>query len=169
MQLSASIALSNTLLSLVVALATSPDIGINVPVGVKKPACLSLRSLLILMIVCVTGSIVLWLHIMNWFDCLLGWKFLSMDESAAFEYYIRTAHNPNFVPVSRKTTRDMVKYFTGKKVKLVENLSSSVVNCVCLTSNIWYGNAKEDYLSVVAHYINTDWQLGEKGVWSCAY
>jgi hypothetical protein len=131
MQLSASIALSNTLLSLVVALATSPDIGINVPLGVKKPACLSLISLLILMIVCVTRSIVLWLHIMNWFDYLLGWKFLSMDESATFEYYIRTTHNPNFVPVSRKTTRDMVKYFTSKKVKLVENLSSSVVNCVC--------------------------------------
>jgi hypothetical protein len=27
---------------------------------------------LILMVVCVTGSVVLWLHVMNWFDCLLG-------------------------------------------------------------------------------------------------
>jgi hypothetical protein len=58
-------------LSLVVALATSPDIGIDVPGGVKKPACLSLRYLLILMVVCVIGSTVLWLHVMNWFDCLL--------------------------------------------------------------------------------------------------
>jgi hypothetical protein len=40
MQLSAYIALSNTLLSLVVALATSRDIGIDVPVGVKK-TCMS--------------------------------------------------------------------------------------------------------------------------------
>jgi hypothetical protein len=43
MKLSAYIALSNTLLSLVVALGTSPDIGIDVPGDVKKPACLSLR------------------------------------------------------------------------------------------------------------------------------
>jgi hypothetical protein len=37
MQLSAYIALSNILLSLVVALATSPDIVIDVPGGVKNP------------------------------------------------------------------------------------------------------------------------------------
>jgi hypothetical protein len=60
MQLSAYIDLSNILLSLVVTLATSPDIGIDVLGGVKKPACLSLRYLLILMVVCVTGSNVLW-------------------------------------------------------------------------------------------------------------
>jgi hypothetical protein len=50
----------------------------------------------------------------------------------------------------------MVKYFTNKKAKLVETLTSSDVNCVCLTSDIWSGNAKEDYLSVVSHYINPD-------------
>jgi len=38
----------------------------------EKIACLSLRSLLILMVVCVIGSTVLWLHILNLFDCLLG-------------------------------------------------------------------------------------------------
>lgn len=58
-----------------------------------------------------------------------------MVESAAFECYIRTAHNPQFVPISRQTTsRDMVKYFNDKKAKLVKTLSSFVVNCVCLTS-----------------------------------
>ena len=46
--------------------------GINVLGGVKKIACLSLRSLLILMVVCVIGSTVLWLHVLNLFDCLLG-------------------------------------------------------------------------------------------------
>jgi hypothetical protein len=54
------------------------------------------------------------------------------------------------------TMRDMVKYFTDKKAKLVDTLTSSDVNCVCLTFDIWSGNAKEDYLSVVAHYINLD-------------
>jgi len=83
-----------------------------------------------------------------------------MGETNAFEKYIRTAHNPKYVPISRQTTtRDMVKIFTDRKAKLIENLSSSAVNCVCLTYDIWFGNAKEDYFSVVAHYINSDWQL----------
>jgi hypothetical protein len=65
MELSASIALSNALLSLVVALVTSSDIGINALEGVKKLACLSHRSLLILMVVCVIVSTVLLLHVLS--------------------------------------------------------------------------------------------------------
>ena len=33
---------------------------------------------------------------------------------------------------------------------------------VALTSDIWSGNAKEDYISVVAHYVNTDWELQKR-------
>ena len=33
---------------------------------------------------------------------------------------------------------------------------------MCLTSDLWSGKAKEDYLSVVAHYINPDWQLAKR-------
>lgn len=33
---------------------------------------------------------------------------------------------------------------------------------MCLNSDIWSGNAKEDYLIVVAHYINNDWQLEKR-------
>jgi hypothetical protein len=33
---------------------------------------------------------------------------------------------------------------------------------VCLTSDIWSGDAKEDYLNVVAHYINSDRQLEKR-------
>ena len=70
---------------------------------------------------------------------------VSLGESDAFEEYIKTAHNPKYVPVSRQiTTRDMLKYFTDCKAKLVETASSVGVNCVCLTSDIWSGNAKED-------------------------
>ena len=88
---------------------------------------------------------------------------ISLGESYAFEEYFRTAHNLKFVSVSRQTTtRDMLKYFSDWKVKLVETISSASVNCVCLTSDIWSGNAKEDYLSVVAHYINSDWQLEKR-------
>ena len=33
------------------------------------------------------------------------------------------------------------------------------VSSICLTSDIWSGNAKEDYITVVAHYITADWEL----------
>ena len=82
-------------------------------------------------------------------------------ESAAFEEYIKLAHNPRFVPVSRQTTtRDFVKYFNERRSKLLETLKS--VSSVALTSDIWSGNAKEDYLSIVAHYVNSDWQLEKR-------
>jgi hypothetical protein len=41
-------------------------------------------------------------------------------------------------------------------------LKNSVLSNACsvaLTSNIWSGNAKEDYISVVAHYVNANWEL----------
>jgi hypothetical protein len=33
---------------------------------------------------------------------------------------------------------------------------------IALTSNIWSGNAKEDYISVVTHYVSADWELQKK-------
>jgi hypothetical protein len=88
---------------------------------------------------------------------------ISIGESAAFEEYIKNAHNPKFSAVSTQTTtRDLAKMFSDRKNKLIEVLSSDAVNCVCLTSDIWSGKAKEDYLSVVAHYINPDWQLEKR-------
>jgi hypothetical protein len=30
---------------------------------------------------------------------------------------------------------------------------------VAITYDIWNGNAKKDYLSVVAHFVNSDWEL----------
>ena len=88
---------------------------------------------------------------------------ISFGESAAFEEYINNAHNPKFQAVSTQTTtRDLAKMFSDRKSKLVEVLASDSVNCVCLTSDIWSGKAKEDYLSVVAHYINPDWQLEKR-------
>jgi hypothetical protein len=72
MALSASIARSSTLLNLVVALVTSSVIGTNALRGVRKLACLSLRSLLIRMVVCIIGSTVLCVLILNFDDCLVG-------------------------------------------------------------------------------------------------
>jgi hypothetical protein len=41
---------------------------------------------------------------------------------------------------------------------LLDCLKNSI-SCVALISDIWSGNAKEDYISVVAHFINEDWDL----------
>jgi hypothetical protein len=35
----------------------------------------------------------------------------------------------------------------------------NVAPCVCLTSDIWSGNAKEDYLNMVFHFVTDDWEL----------
>jgi hypothetical protein len=86
---------------------------------------------------------------------------LSHGESDAFEEYIRIAHNPKFTRVSRQTTtRDFSKYFMSRRDQLIESFKS--VSSVALTSDIWSGNAKEDFLSVVAHYVNVDWQLEKR-------
>ncbi|CAO2162022.1 unnamed protein product [Urochloa humidicola] len=82
---------------------------------------------------------------------------LCVGASPAFEEYIREAHNPRFTHVSAQTTaRDLIKYNTGLRDKLIASFAD--VSSVSLTSDIWSGNAKEDYLSVVAHYVNPDWQ-----------
>jgi hypothetical protein len=86
---------------------------------------------------------------------------LCIGESDAFEEYIKLAHNPRFSAVSRQTTgRDFTNYFTDCRAKLITSLES--VSSVAITSDIWSGNAKEDYLSVVAHYVNVEWQLEKR-------
>jgi hypothetical protein len=80
-------------------------------------------------------------------DLPLGFGF-----ETAFEEYIQRAHNPRFKSVSRQTTtRDLEKYWLARRYELIDKLK--YVSSVCLTSDIWSGNAKEDYLSVVVHYV----------------
>ncbi|WVZ50926.1 LOW QUALITY PROTEIN: hypothetical protein U9M48_002131 [Paspalum notatum var. saurae] len=81
---------------------------------------------------------------------------LTFAESPAFEEYIKLAHNPKFKSVSRQTTtRDLGKYFNDRRSSVHDSLQSA--SSIAITSNIWSGNAKEDYLSVVAHYVSKDW------------
>jgi hypothetical protein len=42
---------------------------------------------------------------------------------------------------------------------VLKNSVLPTASSVALTLDIWSGNAKEDYISVVAHYVNTDWEL----------
>jgi hypothetical protein len=66
------------------------------------------------------------------------------------------------VHVSRQTTaRDMVKFYNERMVNLIGTFKNDV-GSVCLTSDIWSGKAKEDYLSVVAHFVNSKWELEKR-------
>jgi hypothetical protein len=44
---------------------------------------------------------------------------------------------------------------------LIETFKS-LVSSVALTYDIWSGKAKEDYISVVSHYVNSDWGLEKR-------
>jgi predicted PolB exonuclease-like 3'-5' exonuclease len=84
---------------------------------------------------------------------------LGIGETQAWENYIKRAHNPRFEKVSRQaTTRDMGKLFAEQCSMLMNSLFPAC-SSVSFTSNIWSGNAKEDYISVVAHYVSADWEL----------
>jgi hypothetical protein len=82
---------------------------------------------------------------------------LILCETEAWEEYIKIAHNPRYKTVSRQTTtRDLLKYFTDKRDNLIESFKSNAISSIAVTFDIWSGNSKEDYLSVVGHYINVD-------------
>ena len=42
---------------------------------------------------------------------------------------------------------------------MLKNSVLSAASSVALTLDIWSGNAKEDYISVVAHFVSADWEL----------
>jgi hypothetical protein len=80
----------------------------------------------------------------------------------ALQEYITHAHNARFVHVSRQTTaRDMIKLYNEHKVNLIGTLKTDVTS-VYLTSDIWVGKAKEDYLSVLAHFVNSHMEIEKR-------
>jgi hypothetical protein len=79
----------------------------------------------------------------------------------AFVEYIRRAHNHRYASVCRQTTtRDLVKHFNQTQTIMLDCLNTC--SSVAITSDIWNGNAKEDYLSVVAHFVNSNLELEKK-------
>ena len=87
---------------------------------------------------------------------------LGIGDTQAWEYYITRARNPRFAKVSRQsTTRDLAKLFAERRDVLMKSVLPAA-SSVSLTSDIWSGNTKEDYISVVAHYVNADWELQKR-------
>ena len=81
---------------------------------------------------------------------------LNFGESAAFENYIKTSHNPRFQAVSRQTTTCDLKNVYDKGCESLKELFSTCNFSVNVTTNIWSSRGKEDYLSVVVHFIYDD-------------
>jgi hypothetical protein len=81
---------------------------------------------------------------------------LGIGETEVWKDYIKRAHNPLFEKVSKQTTtRDMSKLFDEQRAMLMKSVLPAA-SFVSLTSDIWSGNAKEDYIFVVAHYVSAD-------------
>jgi hypothetical protein len=55
----------------------------------------------------------------------------------------------------------MAKLFTECR-DVLKNSVLPGTHSVALTSDIWSGNAKEDYISVVAHYVSANWELQKR-------
>jgi hypothetical protein len=54
----------------------------------------------------------------------------------------------------------LIQLFNDRVELLIEVLKH--VSSIALTSDIWSGKAKEDYISVVAHFVNSDWCLEKR-------
>jgi 1,4-dihydroxy-2-naphthoate octaprenyltransferase len=48
-----------------------------------------------------------------------------------------------------------VKFYSQSHTSQIDLFKSSV-SCVALTSNIWFRNAREDYIHVVTQYVTVD-------------
>jgi hypothetical protein len=55
----------------------------------------------------------------------------------------------------------MVNFYNECMVNLIGTFKNDV-GSICLKSDIWSSKAKEDYLCVVAQFVNSKWEL-EKG------
>ena len=88
---------------------------------------------------------------------------LGFGEYPAVVDWVRDCHNPRYQPVSRQTTfRDMKKLAKKMREEIKDEFSTCTFS-VSITSDIWSGKAKQDYLSVVAHYVNNDnWELKKR-------
>ena len=56
------------------------------------------------------------------------------------------------------TTGDLGRLFVDEHSMLMKSMLPAC-SSVSLTSDIWSGNAKKDYISIVAHYVSADWKL----------
>ena len=54
----------------------------------------------------------------------------------------------------------MEKFYSLRQFVVIDLLNQAT--CMCLTSDIWNGNSREDYLSVVFYFVSFDWELEKR-------
>ncbi|KAK3204308.1 hypothetical protein Dsin_018354 [Dipteronia sinensis] len=87
---------------------------------------------------------------------------IGFQENPHFQKLINNAFNPQYVPVSRNTTRsDLIRTFQKRRTELISELQN-ISFSIALTSDIWSGRSKQDYLCVTGHYVDTQWILQKK-------
>ena len=64
--------------------------------------------------------------------------------------------------MSRGTIRsDILALFSKKKLELQDEFRRGTFS-IALTLDVWSGRSKQDYISVVAHYVDGDWNLQKR-------
>ena len=80
---------------------------------------------------------------------------ISLGEHPAHIEYVRSLV-PDYQPVTRNTIKsDLENYYRQRRAALGKELENRIFN-VAFTSDVWSGRAREDYISVVIHYIDND-------------
>ena len=65
----------------------------------------------------------------------------------------------NYQSLFKGTIRsDILALFNKKKVELQDEFRRGTFS-IALTSDVWSGRAKQDYISVIAQYVDRDWNL----------
>jgi hypothetical protein len=80
----------------------------------------------------------------------------NMIDNISFKEFIGTVDRRLQTP-TRKTVKGWVKeYYEKGKIVLKEKLST--INSIALTTDIWTSGANHSYSSLMAHFINEEWQ-----------
>jgi hypothetical protein len=116
---------------------------------------LNLCFSLIIMVQLETGTtmlslVVLGCHMIARLDLPLG-----IGAYDAFVDYTKHAHNPRFISICRQTTtRNGFKLFNNTHTFLIDYFNAC--STIAILYDICNGYTKEDYLSMVSHFVNSN-------------
>ncbi|KAG5516263.1 hypothetical protein RHGRI_037083 [Rhododendron griersonianum] len=86
----------------------------------------------------------------------------TFGDDIRFEYFVKHYLQPLFSKVSRNTTRsDSLKAFIEVRKILISEIAA-LGSLVSFTSDMWSGRNDLGYISVTAHYIDSNWILNKK-------
>lgn len=81
----------------------------------------------------------------------------------AFVDYTKHAHNPRFISICRQTTtRNGFKLFNNTHTFLIDYFNAC--STIAILYDICNGYTKEDYLSMVSHFVNSNQGLEKRSI-----